>query len=430
MAFRLLLSAHSTTPLLVPPAFWLSDDPATSHRIALAVNAVISSALLILAYAALRRLGLSNGPAHLAGHLIALLPLIVYYSGFALTDAVLPVVVLAWLFAIHESLSRKNSRAYETASSGIAVIAFSMDSRGYLIALVQAAFLCVLAVRRSRVPIFAGGTLLAGVFAAWTTNGLPAARRDTLPLGDQLLTRLTTLDGLAWTFGLSAGKLWYLSVATWGLGGVGLIVLAALAFRRGGAEPLRTLAVIVLVTVAGIALATSAAAPDDGTVAGFAYGRPLACMAAPLMIAALVFAVRARPDPQLRTVLGAVLLTCLAAAGTQLYAGERLWTASYTPFDFPEIGFLVADRSNLRLWSATYAALLLLALAALLVRLGGKLRVIAAAGLMTVEAAASLTAATQIVPPVVETTEGSPAVSGKALIEDRVRRQGLEPRTR
>ncbi|MFI7609984.1 hypothetical protein ACIBP6_01955 [Nonomuraea terrae] len=437
VAFRLLLSMHTSAPLFIPdetgyllaarlfaggepgdlsgrtfyqgayallitPAFWLSDDPATSHRIALGINALISSAMLILAHASLRRLGISSGPACLAGHLIALLPLVVYYAGFALTDAVLPVVVLAWLFAIHEMLSRGNSRAYETAASGLAVLALSLHPRGYVIAVVQAAFLCVFAVRRSRIPRYATGTLLIGAFAAWAMNGLPAARpypHGALPLGDHLLTRLTTLDGLAWTFGLSAGKLWYLSVGTWGLGGVGLIVLATLAFRRGTAEPLRVLAVIVLVTVAGIALATSAATPDEGTVATFVYGRHLACMAAPLMIAALAFALRARPDLQLRTVLGAVLLTCLTAAGTQLYAGERLWTASFGPFDFPEISFLVADRSNLRLWSATYAALLLLALAALLVRLGGKLRLIAAAGIMAVEVAACLTAATQIVRP-------------------------------
>src|SRR4051812_21440611 len=47
-------------PLVLMPAFWLSHDPATCHRLVIGIGALIGAAIFPLGYAALRRLGLGR----------------------------------------------------------------------------------------------------------------------------------------------------------------------------------------------------------------------------------------------------------------------------------------------------------------------------------------------------------------------------------
>ncbi|WP_344280752.1 hypothetical protein [Actinomadura napierensis] len=84
-------------PLLLTPAYWFSHDPMTVYTVVLAINAVIGAALFPLGYAAARRLRLSRRAALPLAWGAALLPATTFFGEFALADAVLPTIVLAWL---------------------------------------------------------------------------------------------------------------------------------------------------------------------------------------------------------------------------------------------------------------------------------------------------------------------------------------------
>ncbi|MDL4817931.1 hypothetical protein [Actinomadura opuntiae] len=84
-------------PLLLTPAYWFTHDPATVYTIVLAINAVIGAALFPLGHLAARRFGLSRRAALPLAWGAALLPATTFFGEFALADAVLPTIVLAWL---------------------------------------------------------------------------------------------------------------------------------------------------------------------------------------------------------------------------------------------------------------------------------------------------------------------------------------------
>ena len=58
-----------------------------------------------LAYVGGRRLGLGRPAAYAAAAVTALLPAGFFYSEYAMTDAIFPVLVLAWLLGVHSWLT-------------------------------------------------------------------------------------------------------------------------------------------------------------------------------------------------------------------------------------------------------------------------------------------------------------------------------------
>jgi hypothetical protein len=185
------------------------------------------------------------------------------------------------------------------------------------------------------------------------------------PLGEWLSHRLTTLTGVGWTISVAAGQLWYLIVCTWGMAGIGLVALTILMVRRDTGRPERVTIAVVLVTLVGIALTTSAALPDEGTVANQTYGRYLACLAPVLLLAGISTLARGGPLVRARSVLTCMAISTALAGIIQFHAGDLLSRNFFGAFDFPEVCVLTWDWTSLRLWPATGAALLLLALAAL-----------------------------------------------------------------
>src|SRR5258708_5597434 len=184
------------------------------------------------------------------------------------------------------------------------------------------------------------GVWAAGSAAGWALNGWVRSQiypGGVIALGDAVSDRLTSLDGLGWTLALATGKIWYLIVSTWGVAGVGLVALGVLAVRRGTPHATRATACLTLAALAGIALATSAATPDEGTVANFASGRSLACLAPVLFMAGAVFAVRSTRTAAMRTLLATACLALVTGGVVWLHAGDRLSRNSFPALDFPEI---------------------------------------------------------------------------------------------
>ncbi|WP_460340590.1 hypothetical protein [Actinoallomurus acanthiterrae] len=373
-------------PLLISPAYWLSDDPVTVYHLVVAINSLIGAALLPLAYVALRRLNLPRPQAYLLATVTALLPSVLYYSQFAMADAVLPVVMLGWLLLIHSSIAGGRP-GHGAAASAVAAYCYCVHSRGTIIVLVHAGLLVVALWRRwasKRDTAVIAGMLVTASAAAWALNGWARSQiypGGVNPLGDFLSRRLTGVDGLGWTLGLATGKIWYLIVSTVGVAGVGLVAVGVLAARRSTPIPIRATASVMLAAIAGIAIASSAAVPDEGAVANFAYGRYLGCLTPVLFMAGAVFAVRATRRAAVQVVLATAALALVTGGIVCLHAGDRLSRTFFTALEFPEICFFTWSWDSLKLWSATCVALLLLALSGALIakwRRGGLLIVAAA----------------------------------------------------
>jgi hypothetical protein len=383
-------------PALVSPAFWLSDDPATVYRLVIAINSLVGASLLVLAYVALRRLDLPRAQAYLIATVTALLPSVLYYGQFAMADAVLPVVVLGWLLLVHSWIATGRP-GHGVAASALAAYCYCVHSRGTVMVAVHAGLLAVALWRRwagKRDIAVMAAALVTGSAAGWALNGwvrsqiYPGGSRS---LGDFLTRRLSSLDGLGWTLGLATGKIWFLIVSTAGVAGVGLVAAGVLAVRRGTPRATRTTVVVMLATLTGIAIASSAAVPDEGAVANFVYGRYLSCLAPVLFMAGAAFAVRGTRTAVVRAVLAAVGLALATAGVVWFHAGDRLSRSFFAVFEFPEICFLTWDWDSLKLWTATCVALLVLTLATLAIVEGHKVGVLAVAVVFVAFALADMT---------------------------------------
>ncbi|GAA2425341.1 hypothetical protein GCM10010191_42040 [Actinomadura vinacea] len=361
-------------PLLLAPVSGLDLAPATVYALVMAVNALVGALAFPLGYAALRRLRVGTREALPLAWAAALLPAVTFFGAFALADAVLPVVVLGWLLLL-DRFARSGGPYAAAGASLVAVYAYAVHSRGLVLMCVHGAALAFIAFRREERREWAVLGLAAaaiGYAGAAALNDsaraafYPAGARD---LAGLLTGRLTSVDGWLWALSGAAGQIWYLVVATWGLGGVGLAAVAGALVRRRTDAGLRVTAGALLAGTFGIAYASSAALPDEHRVGNFAYGRYLACVALVYTLAGLAVLARGGLRRTLRQVAGAAAVTAVCGLWVALYAGERLRTHQYIRFDFPETEFLAADRTGLHLLTASAAALGLLAAFTLLGRL-------------------------------------------------------------
>ena len=96
-------------PLLITPVFWFTHNPVTVyHAVLLGINAPLSALVMPLGYVACRRLGLERPWAFGVAMVAALLPAALFYSQYAMTDAIFPVLVLGWLLAVHSWLTARS----------------------------------------------------------------------------------------------------------------------------------------------------------------------------------------------------------------------------------------------------------------------------------------------------------------------------------
>ncbi|MEV0616023.1 hypothetical protein AB0I81_22095 [Nonomuraea sp. NPDC050404] len=345
------------------PIFWLTSDPVLAYRLVLVAGAMASAGAFPMAYLLLRRLRTGTRTALLMSFAAGLAPSLLVFSGYALADAILPVLVLGWLVAVHDLVARGSAGAGAVAG-GLAAYAMATHLRGTVIVAVCLLVVAALFRRLPRAAVIA--TLMGAVVVMVAGEALNGALRAALypgghrDLSGLLLTRLTSFEGQAWALSGAAGQLWYLIAATWGLAGVGLAGAAALPARRTAPLPQRVLAGALLLITLGVAYASSAALPDEHRVGNYAYGRYLACVVVAWTLAGMLVLVR---DGRLRVVrhaLAAAGLLAVTGGVVARYAGDRLWRYSFIAFDFPEVMFLSGVRDRLDLVAASTSALLLL----------------------------------------------------------------------
>ncbi len=122
-------------PLLIMPVYWFTSNPSTVYHAVLVVNSLISALVLPLGYLACRRLGLRRPAAYGVATVAALVPAGFFYSEYAMTDAVFPVITLAWLLTTHSWLTASSARvqyanANAAGSALLAAYAYVIHSRG------------------------------------------------------------------------------------------------------------------------------------------------------------------------------------------------------------------------------------------------------------------------------------------------------------
>ncbi|MFI7223778.1 hypothetical protein ACIBO5_11170 [Nonomuraea angiospora] len=373
-------------PLLLVPIFWLTSDPVLAYRLVAGVGSMAAASAYPLAYLLLRRMGLGRRAALITAFVAALSPALVVFSGLALTDAILPVLVLAWLVALHDLVAYGSARAGAVAGA-LAAFAMAAHLRGTVV-LVVFVLVVVVVVWARRTAVVPGrnsakgqaevagparavrpavAALVSAAVVAVVGKALngalgaalyPGGPRD---LSGLLVSRLTSLEGQAWALSGAAGQLWYLVAGTWGLAGVGLAGAVATLVRRSAPYAHRVLAGALLLTTLGIAYASSAALPDEHRVGNYVYGRYLACVAVAWTLAGLVVLVKGGRLAVVRHALAAAGLMAVTGGVAAWYAGDRLERYAFIAFDFPEVIFLTGENDALNLVEASVPALVLLA---------------------------------------------------------------------
>ena len=333
----------------------------------------------------------------------ALLPAGFFYSGYAIADAIFPVVTLAWLLAIHSWLVATSPRARYAAAVGSAVLsgyAYTVHSRGLVLLAGFAALGVFIAWRRPAVRgsvAAAALTAVVTVGAGWTLDRYLASAlypEGTRNLSSQLVTRLESVYGAIHVAEMAGGQLWRLVLDSWGIAGIGMVAAVAAIARRGVRTDLRVMASLAVGVTVLIACTTSAALPAAQTQI-WASGRYLDGMVVTFFLVGAVVLLRAAARPILAFAACVAGFSMLAAVTVGVYAGMSLPTGFGKRFNFGEPAVLTQDWSHASVLVATVAALALLLLWVVFALLARRVRVLACV-LGAAVAAVSLVAVAQI----------------------------------
>ncbi|MFZ0185625.1 MAG: hypothetical protein WAL72_01585 [Streptosporangiaceae bacterium] len=388
-------------PLLITPVFWFTHNPVTVyHAVLLGINAPLSALIMPLGYVACRRLGLERPWAFGVAMVAALLPAALFYSQYAMTDAIFPVLVLGWLLAVHSWLTAWSLRGQYAAAVGSALLA------GYAYAV------------HSRGAIMVAGLFVVGVFVAWRRlvprrTAVAAAVALCLPLGasyllnhhlssvmypkgprtlaGEALIRLRTVHGVIFVAEMAVGQLWRFVLDGWGVTGLGLAAAVFVIFRRGFRVDARIMAGLG----AGVALVTAVTSPaalPPTQPQAWASGRYLDGLVVAFFLVGAAVLLRAAPRQVLIGAACVVPPTLLAAIVVSAYAGPSVPTSGFgAAFVFAEPAVLTQNWTQARVLLATAVVLVLLACVVAVSRFGGRWRAgVLCAGLGAVSLVASL----------------------------------------
>lgn len=378
-------------PLLITPVFWFTHDPATAYHAVLLVNALISALLMPLAYVAGRRLGLSRPAAYGTGMVTALLPAGFFYSEYALTDAIFPVLTLAWLLAVHSWMRHGVTwrgqggtwrggvappGVYVTAAGSAALAGYTdaVHSRGLIIVACYLGFCAIVFVRRL-VPrdsvVAAMGGLGVIMLASWALNLhlmkvlYPSGARS---LSGQAKQRLTSVHGAVNVLEMAAGQLWRFVLDGWGVAGIGLIAAIAVMLRFDGIPArwvppgTRLIAALMVAVTIGIAVTAPAALPPDQPQA-WASGRYLDGMVTAFFVVGVAVLMRADRRRILATAALVVPPMVVAGIAVDAYAGPGVPTDGFSAaFSFAEPAILTQNWWRANVGLATLITLALLGL--------------------------------------------------------------------
>lgn len=362
-------------PLLITPVFWFFTSPVLAYHAVLVVNALVSALIVPLGYIACLRLGLSWRLSFAVAMVTGLLPAALFYSQYAMADAIFPVVVLAWLLTAHSWLTARGQDAFvwAAASAVLAGYAFACHARG-LVILACYGLLGVLMLIRRMVPRITIGvaalSLLVTCATATMLNRHVSAilySRGARSLSSQALTRLHSVHGVTLIVEMAGGQIWRLILDSWGVAGAGLAAALVVVFRRGLAtSQVRLIAGLAVVVTIGIALSSPAALPSDQQQT-WASGRYLDCMIVVFFLAGATALLRCAPRQVLVLAAAVLPVAVLTAAFVVGYAGSRLPINSFGPaFNFAVPALLTKDWAQPSVTIATLVVVGLLALWALI----------------------------------------------------------------
>ena len=357
-------------PLLIAPVYWFTSNTVTVYHAVLVINAAISALLMPLAYVMGRRLGLVRPAAYAVAAVAALLPAGLFYSEFAMTDAIYPVLVLAWLLTVHTWLTARSARGQYAAAAGSALLAgyaYAVHSRGAVIVLSYVAVGLLIAWRRlapRRTAVAAALVLAGSVGVGWLLDRYLSSTmypEGTRNLSAQMASTLHSVHGAINVFEMAAGQMWRLVLDSWGLAGIGLFAALAVIARPRFRADLRIMAALSVAVTVITAVTAPAALPADQSQT-WASGRYLDGLIATFFVAGAVVLLRARPRFILICAGCTAALTVLAAVIVSVYAGSSLPTYSFpTAFNFGEPAVLTQNWNSASVWLATVVALGLLA---------------------------------------------------------------------
>jgi hypothetical protein len=421
-------------PLLITPVYWFTSNAVVVYHAVLVINAAISAALMPLAYVAGRRLGLVRPAAYTVAAVTALLPATVFYAEYAMTDAIYPVLVLAWLLTVHSWLTVRSARGQYAAAAGSALLAgyaYAVHSRGAVIVLSYVVLGVLVAWRRlapRRTVAAAALVLVASAGVGWLLDRYlssamyPEGSRN---LSAQMASTLHSVHGAINVFEMAAGQMWRLVLDSWGMAGIGFFAALTVIARPRFRADLRVMAALSVAVTVTTAVTAPAALPADQSQT-WASGRYLDGMIATFFLVGAVVLLRARPQFILICAACTAGLTVLAAVIVSIYAGPSLPTGTFpTGFNFGEPAVLTQNWAWANVWVATAVALRLLAVWVLIaltarrwtavvlgVRVSRALRTLGVAGL----AAVSLVAVTQITSHVSQAAEPAQAQSTTGFV--------------
>ena len=368
-------------PLLLSPIYWFTSDPFQVFRAAQVVGVLINALVFPLAYLFGRRvLAVPRGWALGTAFAAASLPAVVFYSGLAMTDAVLATFGLAWLLLVHAWVAARSGRTRWLAAVGSGLVAgfmYTLHVRGTMVVLTHLLLVAVLVLvlRRVRWPV-AAASVVAAVAAAGLDQILKFFLGDAILLvgrspKSQTVTAVTTASGAFRTIAGAAGQAWYLAAATLGIGAVGLVVavwplLRRAEWRRRLTDPVEASRLITLVTalVATCVIAAGSAAslpPSDHRINYFAYPRYIHFLF-PVWVLVGLCALRTSPIRQRMVYAGVVAAGLISTGGLVKWRTSRALGFRFMAFDAPETSFMSWHWAGIQVAIPTLVALALFAM--------------------------------------------------------------------
>ncbi|MBT8228190.1 MAG: hypothetical protein HKP61_18280 [Dactylosporangium sp.] len=370
-------------PMMLAPIYWFTSDAFQVYRVTQVLNAVINAALYPLAYLFARRVfALPRSWALGGAFAVTAMPAVAFYSQFAMADAILATLGMAWLLLIHSTLAASTRATQLLTAAGAGALAgliYIVHIRGIMVALahvlVAGAFLALRRISWRR----AGALVGTMVLVACLDPILKYSLHDKIMVegndpGGKAISAVTTLHGLALTAVRLLGQLWYLAIGTWGLGVVGLAALLVALWPLRPArdlwqrlrEPVAgtrlLLMLTALVSTILVGFASSASLPTwDHRINYYAYPRYIHFLFPVWVLAGLTALLGASARQVRLLAIAAGVLTAGSAAVT--YAGIHRSTAyRFLPFDSPETSFLAWDWGAIQVAVPTVLGVLLLAI--------------------------------------------------------------------